>query len=44
MVGGLGDDVYYLIDDGNTIVKNANEGIDTVESRVTHTLSANVEI
>ena len=43
MVGGIGDDIYYLIDDGNTIVENANEGTDTVELRVTHTLAANVE-
>jgi Ca2+-binding RTX toxin-like protein len=43
MAGGLGDDLYFLIDDGNTIVENLNEGIDTVDTWVAHTLAANVE-
>ena len=43
MAGGLGDDLYFVIDDGNTIVENLNEGIDTVETRFTHSLAANVE-
>jgi trimeric autotransporter adhesin len=43
MAGGLGDDFFYVIDAGNTIVENANEGTDTVQTRVTHTLAANVE-
>ncbi len=43
MVGGSGDDMYVLLDDGNAIVENVDEGTDTVLMRVTHTLAANVE-
>jgi Ca2+-binding RTX toxin-like protein len=43
MVGGSGDDMYVLVDDGNAIVETADEGTDTVLTRVTHTLAANVE-
>jgi Ca2+-binding RTX toxin-like protein len=40
--GGLGDDTY-IVSTGDSVVENANEGIDTVQSNVTHTLGANVE-
>ncbi|MFA4952243.1 M10 family metallopeptidase C-terminal domain-containing protein, partial [Brevundimonas sp.] len=43
LYGGTGDD-YYVLEVGDTIVENANEGIDTVEARIdSFTLRANVE-
>ena len=43
MAGGLGGDVYFVDDAGDTVIENANEGIDAVFSTVDHTLEANVE-
>ncbi|MNZ13767.1 Bifunctional hemolysin/adenylate cyclase precursor [compost metagenome] len=40
--GGAGDDTYVIAAD-DSVVENANEGIDTVQSSVTFTLGANVE-
>lgn len=40
--GGLGNDTY-IVGTGDSVVENAAQGIDTVESSVTFTLSANVE-
>jgi Ca2+-binding RTX toxin-like protein len=40
--GGAGNDIY-VVGAGDTMVENANEGTDTVQSAVTYTLSANVE-
>ena len=42
LTGGAGNDTY-VIGAGDTVVENVGEGIDTVESSVTHTLGANVE-
>lgn len=43
LIGGAGDD-FYIVDQGGDVVNElANEGIDTIESSVTYTLSANVE-
>jgi Ca2+-binding RTX toxin-like protein len=43
MSGGDGDD-RYIVDDGGDIVREAVDGgLDTVESRVSHRLGANVE-
>lgn len=42
LIGGTGDDVY-IFGTGDTITELANAGVDTVQSSVTHTLSANVE-
>lgn len=43
MAGGLGDDAYIVDDVGDTITEAAGEGIETVNSSVSITLSANVE-
>ena len=40
--GGPGDDTY-IISTGDSVVENPNEGTDTIQSVVTHTLEANVE-
>jgi Ca2+-binding RTX toxin-like protein len=42
LTGGLGNDTY-VIGAGDTVVENANEGTDTVQSSITYTLGANVE-
>ncbi|NWD66974.1 putative Ig domain-containing protein [Pseudomonas gingeri] len=43
MSGGTGDDVYIVDSVSDVTIELPNEGIDTVESSVTWTLSANVE-
>jgi len=43
MTGGTGDDVYIVDSVSDVTIELPNEGIDTVESSVTWTLSANVE-
>lgn len=43
MAGGAGDDIYYVDNTNDTIVENLNEGIDSVISSVSYTLSNNVE-
>ncbi|MDP3688644.1 MAG: putative Ig domain-containing protein, partial [Sulfurimicrobium sp.] len=43
MFGGTGDDTYVVNVSTDAITENADEGIDSVESSVTHTLAANVE-
>ena len=42
LAGGLGNDTY-VVGDGDTVVEQANEGIDSVQSNVSYTLAANVE-
>jgi Ca2+-binding RTX toxin-like protein len=42
LTGGAGNDTY-VIGAGDTVVEAANNGTDTVQSSVTHTLTANVE-
>ena len=42
LTGGAGNDTY-VIGSGDTVVETANNGTDTVQSSVTHTLAANVE-
>jgi Ca2+-binding RTX toxin-like protein len=41
--GGTGDDTYYVYHSDDIIIEHAGEGIDSVESLVSYTLSANVE-
>ena len=43
LIGGLGDDTYNVYDVRDTVVEQANQGIDTIWATVTYTLSANVE-
>jgi Ca2+-binding RTX toxin-like protein len=43
MVGGAGDDTYVVDNAGDSVTENLDEGIDSVQSSVSHTLNANVE-
>ncbi|ACK65756.1 Hemolysin-type calcium-binding region [Rippkaea orientalis PCC 8801] len=43
MIGGAGDDSYYVYEVGDIVSENANEGIDLVYSSVSYTLSGNLE-
>ena len=43
LFGGKGNDTYIVDNPGDVVVENPNEGIDTVQSSVSYTLSANVE-
>ena len=43
MIGGLGDDLYYVGDAGDIVSEAAGEGVDRVNSSITHTLSSEVE-
>ncbi len=43
LLGGLGNDIYVVDNIGDVITENQDEGIDTVQSSVTYTLSDNVE-
>jgi Ca2+-binding RTX toxin-like protein len=43
MIGNGGNDTYTVENVGDVVVEGANEGVDTVYTRVTYTLSANVE-
>ena len=41
--GGSGDDTYLVDTTGDSVIENANEGSDTVQSSMTYTLGAEVE-
>ena len=43
LIGGTGDDRYVVDNTGDIVIENAGEGIDSVSSSVTYTLTANVE-
>ena len=43
MVGGTGNDVYFVDNTSDKITENTSEGTDTVRSSVTYTLGTNVE-
>ena len=43
MIGGAGNDSYYVDNVGDSIIENANQGTDTVFTTITYTLAANVE-
>ncbi len=44
MIGGTGDDFYIVDSATDAITENAAEGTDSVQSSVTYTLAANVEV
>jgi Ca2+-binding RTX toxin-like protein len=43
MVGGVGNDTYYVDNVNDSVVESAGNGTDTVVSTITHTLATNVE-
>lgn len=43
MVGGSGDDTYVVDDAGDSVIEMTGEGIDLVQTALTHALAANVE-
>jgi Ca2+-binding RTX toxin-like protein len=43
MIGGKGNDTYVVDHVGDVVTEITNEGIDTVESRISYTLGDNVE-
>jgi Ca2+-binding RTX toxin-like protein len=43
MTGGKGDDTYFVESAKDAVIEIANQGKDTVNSFISHTLSANVE-
>jgi Ca2+-binding RTX toxin-like protein len=44
MTGGKGDDIYLVLDPGDKVTELANQGQDQVQSLISYTLGANVEI
>jgi Ca2+-binding RTX toxin-like protein len=43
MVGGTGNDLYFVDDGGDVVTEAAGEGTDTVSSSISYTLTSNVE-
>ncbi|WP_305729842.1 calcium-binding protein [Burkholderia ubonensis] len=43
MIGGKGNDTYYVDNVGDQVVELAGEGIDTVQSKISYTLGDHVE-
>jgi Ca2+-binding RTX toxin-like protein len=43
LFGGTGDDIYLVGNAGDVVTESSDEGFDTVQSSVSHTLSVNVE-
>ncbi len=43
LLGGAGNDTYVVDNGGDAVIENVGEGLDTVQSSVTYTLSENVE-
>ncbi|OBC97297.1 putative Ig domain-containing protein [Acinetobacter baumannii] len=43
LLGGIGNDTYVIDNTGDIVTENAGEGIDTVLSSITYTLSSNLE-
>ena len=43
LIAGAGNDTYIIDNAGDIVVENSDEGTDSVQSSISHTLSANVE-
>jgi Ca2+-binding RTX toxin-like protein len=43
LTGGVGNDTYFVDNTADSVVEQANEGADTVQSAITYTLGANLE-
>jgi trimeric autotransporter adhesin len=44
MIGGLGDDIYYVYNGGDVVIENTAQGVDEVRTQlISYTLAANVE-
>jgi hypothetical protein len=43
MVGGAGDDIYFVDHAGDAIAENASEGNDVVHATIDYTIGANIE-
>ncbi len=41
LIGGTGDDIYIIRDSNDTIIENANEGLDTVVAEISFNLTTN---
>lgn len=44
MIGGAGDDLYLVDHDGDVVTELLDEGLDTIQSTTSYTLTANVEV
>ena len=43
LTGNLGNDTYIIGESGDVVIEAADEGMDTIQSSITHTLGANLE-
>ena len=43
LIGGVGNDTYTVDNSGDTVVENAGEGTDVINSSASYTMAANVE-